>query len=323
MGGRRIGVIGSLNVDYVSYVRKSPERGETVLADDFSIVPGGKGANQAFALGRIGCDVSMFGLVGDDDNGKLGLANLESAGVDVSGVEVCSAPTGLALITVAEDGDNSIVVVQGANKKVGREYIDRKFSEICRCDIIVFQMEIPKETVLYAAKRLKDEGKVIILDPAPVPDGFPDELLGYADYIKPNETELVRLSGLPASGFSIEEACRLLIRRGAACILASAGPEGAFCMDRSGNLRHFPSYEVDVIDTTAAGDSFTASFAYGIANGFSFDDSVRLAVEVSTIVVQRKGAQSSIPERREILSLIERLGIPAGRKAGIAFGGNP
>ncbi len=183
MNRRRVGVIGSLNVDYVSYVRDNPRKGETILADDFSIVPGGKGANQAFALGRIGCDVSMFGLVGDDDNGKLELANLESAGVDISGVERCEAPTGLALITVTEDGDNSIIVVQGANRKVDKAYIDRRFAEICQCDILIFQMEIPLETVLYAARRLKEAGKVVILDPAPVPDDFPDELLLHVDYV--------------------------------------------------------------------------------------------------------------------------------------------
>lgn len=297
---KKIAVVGSLNVDYVVNVKRFPESGETVLARNFSIVPGGKGANQAFALGRMGAPVAMFGAVGNDANADIELDNLRSADVDVSEVLRADAPTGLAMIAVDADGANSIIVAQGANKMVSKEYIETRLSVLNKYDIIIFQLEIPLGTVVYAARKLKAMGKTIILDPAPAPDSLPVELLRDVDYIKPNETELAKLTRRKDVRMDISSACDELLAQGVGCVLASVGGDGVV-LKRPGELaRLYPVEQVKVVDTTAAGDAFMAAVVYALANERTIDEAVQFANKISTIVVQRKGAQSSIPTREEI-----------------------
>ncbi len=297
---KKIAVIGSLNVDYVLNVNHTPMIGETILSNKLDIQPGGKGANQAYAISRMGSQVSMFGAVGDDTNAPIVLDNLRNVGVDVTNVVYLEEPTGVALITVDSNGDNCIIVSQGANAKVSAEYIDLCLSILEQYDIIIFQLEIPLETVKYAADKLKKMGKTIILDPAPAPGKLPDELLKNVDYIKPNENELSKLSGITDITSHLEEACDILLGQGVKCVLASLGSAGVMIKNNSGKGQIYPAEKIKAIDTTAAGDSFTAAIAYALANERSIEQAVRFANKVAALVVQREGAQRSIPSKETI-----------------------
>ncbi len=300
---KKIAVIGSLNIDYVASVESFPLGGETVLGTGFKVVPGGKGANQAYSLGRMGADVVMLGAVGRDSNGKTSLENLRSAGVDVSHVHESDGPTGLAMITVNANGENSIVVCQGANNDVSFDYIRSKRDILKLCDIIVFQLEIPLETVLLSAKMLREMGKTIILDPAPAPETPPRQLIGLVDYIKPNESELAKLTGADTDSLDVEAACDKLLGMGAGCVLASLGSAGVMVKQKGLPGVICPAEKVTAVDTTAAGDSFTAAVAYGLSKGLDINDAAAFANRVAALVVQRPGAQSSIPAREEMQRL--------------------
>lgn len=301
---KKILVIGSLNVDYVVRVDHIPVAGETVLGKNFSMVPGGKGANQAYALGRMGADVAMLGAVGRDARGEMELTSLAGAGVQVDHIRRTDTPTGMALIPVNAEGDNAIVVIQGANHDVTPEYIDEQVGMLREADIVMLQLEIPLETVVHAAKLAKRLGKTVILDPAPMPESLPDALLRCVDYLKPNEIELAILTGAPDASGDVSEICSKVLACGVGCVLASLGSRGAL-VALPGVTRHFPGERVSVVDTTAAGDSFTAAVAYALSRGREILDAVRFANRVAAVVVQRQGAQSSIPSKAEVERLWE------------------
>lgn len=298
---KKIVVIGSLNVDYVLQVDHMPALGETLLSQKFSIIPGGKGANQAFALGSMGADVAMLGAVGQDDNGSVELASLAGVGVDVSRIKKSSeAATGMAIIPVNAEGENSIIVVQGANALVTPAYIDSCKDMLEAADFVLLQLEIPLETVVHAATLAKSLGKTVILDPAPAPDALPDALLRCVDYLKPNEIELAMLTGIEDH---LEEACDALLDRGVGCVLASLGSEGAFVRSREGLSRSFPAPKVKAVDTTAAGDTFTAAVAYALARNSGIEKAIPFAAKAAALAVQRWGAQSSVPNGEESRAL--------------------
>lgn len=305
---KRIAVIGSLNVDYVAYVSNTPKTGETVLSDFFEIVPGGKGANQAFALGRMGAQVAMFGAVGKDANAAIELDSLKHANVFTENIQIVNSHTGIAMIVVDKNGNNSIIVSQGANRHVTTEYIDSVIDKLQEYDIIIMQLEIPLPTVIYATEKLKGMGKTIILDPAPAPGPLPDSLLRNVDYIKPNETELAKLTGITDVRQNMEQACNILLQQGVGCVLASVGEDGVFVATQTGGCINYPAEKVTVVDTTAAGDSFIAAFAFALSKNCSLDKSVQFANQVAGIVVQRKGAQTSIPDKNEIRELWGKIG---------------
>lgn len=194
---KKILVIGSLNLDMVTNVDHMPAVGETILCPSMQLIPGGKGANQACAAASLGADTTILGAVGADSYAELLKESLCRAGADVSHLIVRpDQNTGVALITVNRDGDNSIVVVSGANAAIHPEDIEKNRPLLESCDMVVLQMEIPLETVLYSARLAKQLGKTVLLDPAPVPKVFPKELLQYVDILKPNETELSMLTGI-------------------------------------------------------------------------------------------------------------------------------
>lgn len=300
---KNIVVLGSLNADYVLEVQHMPAVGETVLSDGLAVVPGGKGANQAFALGRMGAQVTMLGMVGLDGNGELELENLRRAGVDVSRVARGTKPTGLAVVTINAQGDNSIIAAQGANLEVDKDYIDANRDVLQKADLLLMQLEIPLETVLYAAQTAKQLGKTVILDPAPVPEALPDELLRCVDYLKPNELELAALTGAPDVLEDLHGACGALRQRGAGTVLASLGSKGAYVLSDAIPGELFPGQPVEVVDTTAAGDSFTAAVAYALSRQVDLRQAVLFANRVAAVVVTRKGAQTSIPTQSEIEAL--------------------
>ncbi len=296
---KKILVVGSLNVDMVVRVPHMPAAGETILAEKADTVPGGKGANQAYAAGKLGAQTIMFGAVGNDRYAEIEKKSLLSAGVDVSRLIVrADCDTGLAWITVNDEGDNSIVVVSGANKTLSEKDIADNDDLLHSCDIVLCQMEIPVQTVLCAARRAKELGKTVILDPAPVPKDFPAELYTYVDIIKPNETELSLLTGAASSDY--EKGADILRSRGVKNVIVTLGGAGAFVNSETEGKHMLTVRPVPVVDTTAAGDSFTAALAVRLASGSSLLQAVRYANEVATIVVTRKGAQTSIPTAEEV-----------------------
>lgn len=296
---KKILVVGSLNVDMVVRVPHMPAAGETILAEKADTVPGGKGANQAYAAGKLGAQTIMFGAVGNDRYAEIEKKSLQSAGVDVSRLIVrADFDTGLAWITVNDAGDNSIVVVSGANKTLSEKDIADNDDLLHSCDIVLCQMEIPVQTVLCAARRAKELGKTVILDPAPVPKDFPAELYTYVDIIKPNETELSLLTGAASSDY--EKGADILRSRGVKNVIVTLGGAGAFVNSETEGKHMLTVRPVPVVDTTAAGDSFTAALAVRLASGSSLLQAVRYANEVATIVVTRKGAQTSIPTAAEV-----------------------
>lgn len=296
---RKILVIGSLNMDFVINVDHMPLKGETILSGDFDLIPGGKGANQAYATGKLGGSVAMLGAVGDDDYGRALVKNLESVGVDMSHIKTCGH-TGNAFITVDKNGDNSIIVVQGANAAVDKAYIDENIQLIKDSDIIVLQLEIPLETVCHAAKTAKGLGKTVILDPAPAKSGLPEELIHFVDIVKPNEVELQMLLDDPEADKHLRQSAEMLVSMGAATVAVTLGGEGAY-LYRNGEEKRFACEKgLKAVDTTAAGDSFTGALALGLAEGRSIEESIEFAIKVAGIVVTRKGAQTSIPSRDEI-----------------------
>lgn len=308
----KILVVGSLNVDMVMNVDHMPAEGETILCDGMTLVPGGKGANQACAAGRLGTDVAMLGAIGDDDYGALQLKSLSEAGVEVGGLlKKEGQNTGTAFITVNKSGNNSIVVVPGANSAFRPEDIEANRVLIEQCEIMILQLEIPLDTVCYAAKLAKSLGKTVILDPAPVPEHFPEELYEYVDIVKPNETELGMLTGIAEAQKHLTEAAQALKARGVKNVLVTLGGDGVYINPESGEEIRIPACKVKAVDTTAAGDSFTAALAAMLLNGESLEAAAEFANRVSAIVVTRKGAQYSIPTIDEVVNYskeLERVG---------------
>lgn len=297
---KKIVVIGSLNMDFVVNVKEAPRVGETILAQSFRLVPGGKGANQAYAAARLGGEVFMLGAVGEDSYGSMLEENLRSAGVHVEHLKKTrDKSTGIALITVNEQSDNSIVVIQGANKEVDIPYIDSKMDVIKECDIVIFQLEIPVETVTYAARRAKELGKVVILDPAPAQGNLPLELLQNADIVKPNENEILTLLGADDS-LPLQDAVAQLKEKGIKNVLVTMGAEGSCYYGADGSQIHVKAQKVKAVDTTGAGDSYTAALAVELSGDRDMETAMEFASKVGALVVTKMGAQTSIPTRKEV-----------------------
>ncbi len=299
--GGGILVVGSLNMDMVIEMKQLPDSGETVLGRKLSYVPGGKGANQACAVGKMGGNVRMLGCVGQDTFGCVQLQNLRENQVDTAAIRQNSQqPTGTAVIYVNEQGDNSIVVVAGANQACDIKYLkenDRYFQDAA---YVMVQMEIPRDAVFYSIQRAKELGKITVLNPAPAPDTLPEQVLEQIDYLTPNETELMKLCGrLQLSEENIRQGARMLLAKGVKNVLVTLGDKGVFLVNHSQETL-FPARRVQAVDTTAAGDCFNGAFVTALAEKRSIEEAIRFANIASSIAVTRKGAQSSIPNREEV-----------------------
>lgn len=299
-------VIGSINVDMTITLPHFHRGGETIAGTDYGVYPGGKGGNQAVALGRLGAKVGMAGAVGADANGRMYLDVLNRERVDAELVaSIQGATTGVALIEVeSASGENRIAISAGANAKVDRAYIDGIFDRLLDYDLFLMQFEIPMDSVTYAARRLFELGKRVILDPAPAPKGRLDpDLLRCVDFITPNETELASLTGMQVdSAEQIQAAALELKRQGVRAVIAKMGAAGAMLVDDNG-VHHLSGFPVHAVDTTAAGDSFNAGFAYALAEGMEPVDAVRFANAAGALATTRMGAQSGMPTR----AMVERL----------------
>ncbi len=295
-------VVGSLNADLVVRVPRFPSPGETTAGDEFAIHPGGKGANQAFAAGRLGARVHMVGRVGKDDQGRLLRASLEGAGVDTTALVADeSAPTGVALITIDATGQNQIVIVPGANGRLAPEDVERERDLIASAGLLLLQLEVPLATVEAAARQGREAGAVVILDPAPAQTDCL-RLLPLVDYVTPNESELAALGGSPGRRLDREEAlglARSLLAWGPRRVVAKLGPEGAICVSADGEDL-WPGLAVTAVDTTAAGDVWNGAFATALAEGAGEAEAGEFANTAAAISVTRPGAQSSMPTRAEV-----------------------
>lgn len=301
---KKICVIGSINIDLVATVERFPKPGETLFGNEFSTHKGGKGANQAVATGRLGGEVYMAGKVGDDLYGSKCLLELKNENINIDNVEIESGnSTGIALIEVDKVGENRIVIIPGANEKVDTAYINEKLSIIEKCDIILFQLEIPLEVVIDSIKLLKGKGKTIILDPAPAKN-LPDEIYKYIDYITPNETEIGILTNKNIlNEKDIENAGKILLEKGVKSVILKAGSKGAYIIGKN-IFKLVPAFIVKAFDTTGAGDSFNGGFAYSLSKDYRLTECVKFANAVAAISTTKKGAQSAMPDIQETEKLL-------------------
>lgn len=295
----KILVIGSINIDYVSTVEELPQKGETILANSFVYSNGGKGANQAVAARRLGADVALIGAVGKDPIGKKLTDSLGKEGVNVDHIKTVDVPTGNAIITVDKEGNNTIVVYSGANSEVDIDFINNCEKVIEENDILILQLEIPIETVLYSVKLAKSKGKTVILNPAPARD-LPDEIYRYIDYITPNETELARITGIN----DIKKASEKLVNKGTKNVIVTLGEKGCYYI--GDDEIEAKSFEVESVDTTAAGDSFNAALAVALADGKEVKKALEFANAVGALTTTKLGAQLSLPYRDEVMNFIKK-----------------
>ena len=297
-------VVGSLNADLVVRTTRFPQPGETISGEDLQVIPGGKGANQAVAAARLGASVSMLGRVGKDNFGDFLLENLKSNNVDSQLVQRDDSSTGTAIIVVDGNGQNSIVLSPGANGKVSSSDLDhasfpapstrsgRRFS------LLLLQLEIPTPTVLFAAKRAKENGVRVLLNPAPAKD-LPNELIALADFLIPNETELSLLTNQIVNNLpSAEIAAKTLLERGAQTVIVTLGGEGALIVTAT-QVTHVDAFKVDVLDTTAAGDAFIGGFATALLQNRPLEDAVRYGCACGALATTKFGAQPSLPTKEE------------------------
>lgn len=303
---KRICVVGSINIDIITSTERFPTIGENVFADTFEVFQiGGKGANQALALGRLGQDVSMVGLLGDkfysDETYKL----LGENNVDCRGISLIKDQyPGIGLVIVDKNGDNEILVYPGTNNMMTTAYIDQFWDIISNSDIILFQLEIPVEVSLYAMKRLKSFNKTIILDPAPVKK-VPDEIYQYVDYLTPNETELQGHTQMAiVSDEDMKRAAGHFIDKGVGCVIHKAGRNGAYIIGKD-IFHHVQGYQVNAIDSTAAGDAFNAGLAYGLAQESELLQCVNFANAVGALTTTAIGAENSIPYLKDVFKILD------------------
>ncbi len=300
MKNKKILVIGSSNTDMTVKCAHLPAPGETVMGGSFITGPGGKGANQAVAAARLGGDVSFVCKVGRDGFGDCALKGYESEGIDVAHVLRSDQPSGVALILVDEKAENSIAVAPGANSDLTVADIESVADEIRSADILLLQLEIPVESVLRAAQIAAEAGVYVILNPAPA-CRIPEEIYPCLSLLSPNQTEISSMTGIDAEdASSARDAVRALLDKGVKNVIITMGSKGSTVYS-NGQFTHISAMKVDAVDTTAAGDTFCGALAVGLSEGLSLEKSAVFATKASALAVQKMGAQSSIPYRKEII----------------------
>lgn len=296
-------VLGSINMDMVARVPHMPVGGETLTADKYYVNPGGKGANQAVAIAKLGGKVAMIGKVGSDETGDALKNNLKAMGVDESMVTRADVPSGIAMIIV-EGGENRIILYKGANHSVTKADVDEGLKNAKPGDALVMQLEIPLETVTYAAAVAKQKGMLVLLNPAPaVPLG--EELLKNVDIIAPNETETEILTGVGLdSDVHIALAVKKLYQLGVKRVIITMGSRGSIVAEGQ-TITPVEPRKVKAVDTTSAGDTFVGATVLRYIDGDTLEDAARFASVASSITVTREGAAQSIPTLDEVKKVIE------------------
>lgn len=305
---KNICVLGSINIDLTLRVDRMVKPGETILSKGYKKTFGGKGANQALAAKLLGADVTFIGRVGNDENGIQIVKSLEKNKIDISNIKfIENSSTGMAVITVDDYGSNSIIVVPGANMDIDRKAIIEERESIINSKILVSQFETPLESTIEAFKIAKENGVITLLNPAPAKQ-IPDGLLRLTDIIVPNETEAFEITNIEiGDNASMIEASKKFIKGGVKFVIITLGEKGAALISEN-EFSIVPAYKVKSIDTTAAGDSFIGALASRLLNEENLDfksieSAMKFANKVSSIVVQKEGAQSSLPKLEDVLKV--------------------
>lgn len=293
---RPIVVVGSINMDLVANTPRIPLAGETLIGTGFTTTPGGKGANQAVAIARLGYPVEMVGAVGEDVFGDALLKNLTSAGVGVDAIARVDGPSGVAPILVAANGENSIVVAPGANGKVTPAMVDERANLIGTAGMVLCQLELPIETVSRTIEICAKANIPVMLDPAPAAE-LPEQMWKQLTWFTPNETEAALYAG---GGLEAEEAAKRLLNAGVRGVVLKRGSEGAYVAAAGEEARWVKAFRVEAVDTVAAGDCFNGAFAVALLEGRDPFESARFASAAAAIAVTRRGAQASMPTRAEL-----------------------
>lgn len=287
-----IAVVGSMNMDMAVEAERIPLKGETLIGDKITYFPGGKGANQAYAIARFGAEVSMYGCVGNDENGRTLIDNLKNARVETGNIKVLeNVSTGLAIITVG-DQDNTIIVVPGANAYVDREYIDSVSEQLKKADIILMQQEIPAETVEYVVDFCKENNITVILNPAPARE-ISKTLVEKLDYLTPNEHEAALI-------FGDEKNIKQILTAYPEKLIITRGEHGVDFCRKNGRIQNIPARKVSVRDTTGAGDTFNGILTAMLAEGADLEAAVLYGNTGAGLSTEKSGAQSGMPTRKEI-----------------------
>lgn len=293
-------VVGSVTTDLTTFSHRLPARGETVLGDDFSMVLGGKGANQIVAAGRAGASASFVGCVGSDLFRDLVVDSLQAAGVDIAHLRQVDGPTGIAHIRVDDSAQNDIVMVPLANARLTAEQVDEALAALAgSANVLLTQLEIPMELSLRAAKTAAGLGMTVVLDPAPAAP-LPDDAWAHIDIVTPNESEASVLTGLDVHDVaSAEAAGRWFLDRGVRAAIITLAGAGSVLVTAEG-ARVFEPFTVTAVDTTAAGDAFAGYLGAALAEGSPLDDAIRLANAAGALAVTVRGASPSLPHRADV-----------------------
>ena len=288
----KVVVVGSINVDMVFTSAKRPKAGETVLGNTFSVIPGGKGANQAVAASKLGADTYMIACVGNDSNGEFSIKNLQDMNVNTGGVKIIdNAPTGVANIVVAEN-DNSIIVISGANFEINKEVINNNKELILSADMVLLQLEIPMGVVEYLVEICAENNIRVLLNPAPAAE-LKKSLIEKAAYITPNEHELKLIFENRDTDTILKSyPNKLIVTRGSKGVKYHDGYE----------IKEIPSNKVDVVDTTGAGDTFCGALAAALVRGDSIEAAIKFANKAASFTVTKLGAQSGMPMLNDLPS---------------------
>lgn len=288
----KLAVVGSMNMDMTVTAERIPNKGETLFGNSIRYIPGGKGANQAVAMARLGAEVEMFGCVGDDDNGRRLVRNLEKEGIKTGNISVLKdTPTGIAVITVGEN-DNTIIVVPGANGKVDRDYAEGIKEKLEAYDMVIMQHEIPLDTVHYIVDFCSEKGIPVVLNPAPAA-AVPMEIIEKVTYLTPNEHEAALIFG---DRVSTEK----LLQKYPNKLVITQGSKGVSAALPSGEIVKIPARPAKVVDTTGAGDTLNGAFCVKAAEGAGLKDALVYANTAAGLSTEKFGAQGGMPYAKEV-----------------------
>lgn len=301
-------VLGSINADHILNLESFPAPGETVTGNQYQVAFGGKGANQAVAAGRSGANIAFIACTGDDDTGERVRKQLARDNIDIAPVSVVAGEsTGVALIFVNAEGENVIGIHAGANAALTTERVEAQRAIIAGAEALLMQLESPVESVLAAAKIAHENHTTVVLNPAPA-RVLSDELLALVDIITPNETEAEKLTGIRVENDDdAARAARALHDKGIGTVIITLGSRGVWA-SVNGEGRRVPGFKVKAIDTIAAGDTFNGALVTALLEGKRMDDAIRFAHAAAAIAVTRKGAQPSVPWRKEIDEFLSQQG---------------
>lgn len=297
---KNILVIGSSNTDLVIQADHFPKPGETVMGETFNTFAGGKGANQAVASARLGGRVTFIAKVGSDGFGTKAISGFKKEGIDTNHIiKDNDAPSGVASIILDKSGQNTIVVAPGANNLLSPEDIKESSEAFEKAAMVLIQLEIPIATVLFSIKMAHQLGKRVILNPAPA-NNLPDEIYPFIDVITPNETETELLSGIKITDEqSVSKAADSFLEKGVKNVIITLGEKGAYFKNKDFDML-VPAHHTDVVDTTAAGDTFNGALTVAMAEGAGWNGAIKFANRAASISVSRLGAQASVPLREEV-----------------------